>query len=91
MNKSNQLISLVLAAGVAGVAVLSLANAPIMAALPGDVVLGVGASIAIFGLAVYDYSRRVRSLTLPIRLLRPALPVARPCEQNRNCPDRAAA
>ena len=91
MTKSNQLISLVLAAGLAGVAVFSLANAPIMAALPGDVLLGVGASLAIFGLAVYDYSRRARSLTVPVRLLRPNLPADRDCVRNSNCQDRAAA
>jgi len=91
MNKSNQLIPLVLAAGVAGVAVFSVANAPIMAALRGDVVLGAGASLAIFGLAIFDYSRRARSLTVPARLLRPTVSANRRCERTNDCPDRIAA
>jgi len=91
MNKSSQMISHVLAAGVAGVAVFSLANTSIMAALPADVVLGVGASVAIFGLALYDYSRRARALVVPARLLRPTLPAAHAGDRNASCPDRIAA
>jgi hypothetical protein len=92
MSKSTQLISLVLAAGTSGVAVFSLANASFLAGLPGDVVLGVGASVAIFGLAIFDYSRRARSLTAPARLLRPTLPTAA-CtpERNDSRSNRAAA
>jgi hypothetical protein len=74
MNKSNKLISLVLATGAAGVAFFSFANGPFSVALPGDVIIGLGASVAVIGLAVSDYSRRMRSLTPPARLLRPALP-----------------
>ena len=80
MNKSTQLISLTLATGAAGVALFSLANAPFTAALRGDVIIGLGASAAMLGFAAFDYSRRVRSLRLPTRLLRPTLPVsARTC------------
>lgn len=74
MKNSLQSISLILAAGAAGVALFSLANAPFTAALSGDVILGVGASLALLGFAAYDYSRRVRSVSLPVRLLRPNLP-----------------
>ena len=89
MNKSHKQLSLVLAAGAAGVAFFSLANAPFTAALPGDVILGLGAS-----LAVYDYSRRVQPLALPVRLLRPTLPaVSRPgdCGQKNSRKDCIAA
>lgn len=79
MNKSNQLITLSLAAGAAGVAVFSLANSALLAALPAEVILGVGASAALVGFAIYDYSRRVRSLAAPARLLRPCLPATAGC------------
>ncbi len=88
MNKPNQLISLILAAGVA---VFSLANAPFLAGLRGDVLLGVGASVAIFGVAVHDYSRRARSLTSPVRLLRPALHAECAGDRPASSPDRLAA
>ena len=91
MNKSTQVIALIFAAGLAGVAVFSLANSSLLAALPGDVVLGVGASVAIFGLAIFDYSRRARTLTPPARLLRPALPAARASNRGDSRSDRAAA
>lgn len=79
MNKSNQLISLTLAAGAAGVAFFSLANAPFTAALQGDVIIGIGASAAMLAFAAFDYSRRARSLRLPARLLRPTLPATVRC------------
>ena len=94
MNKSNKLIALVLATGAAGVAFFSLANAPFTAALPGDVILGLGASLAVCGIAVHDYSRRVQPLALPVRLLRPTLPaVSRPgdCGQKNSRKDCIAA
>ena len=94
MNKSTQLISLTLAAGVAGVALFAFANSPFTAALRGDVIVGVGASVALLGFAAYDYSRRIRSLSRPARLLRPALPVdarARSCNLEGNRKDCLAA
>ncbi len=75
MNKHSQLISLTFAAA-AGVALFSLANAPFTAALRGDVILGLGTSLALVGFAAYDYSRRPRSLSSPGRLLRPKARIA---------------
>ena len=80
MNKSNQLISLSIAAGSAGVAAFSLANSPLLAALPVEAILGAGASLAIIGLAIYDYSRPARNLSVPAQMLRPTLRAAVPCE-----------
>ncbi len=91
MNKSNPLIPLTLAAGAAGVALFSFANAPFTAALRGDVIIGIGASVALLGFAAYDYSRRMRLLSRPARMLRPALPAdvrSRSCDlegNRKNC------
>jgi|GEM_PF-5883828 len=84
MNKSNQSISLILAAGSAGAAAFSLANSALLAALPAEVILGAGASLAILGLAIYDYTRRARSLAVPVRLLRPNLPTTATCSCSNN-------
>jgi hypothetical protein len=78
-----QLLSFVLATGAAGVAGFFLANSAFVASLPGDVILGAGASLALLGFATYDYSRRYLPLTVRTRVLRPGLPAA--------TPDRAAA
>jgi hypothetical protein len=93
MNTTNKLLSVILAAGAAGVAVFALANSAFVAALPADVILGAGASLAILAFAAYDYSRRYLPLALPGRLLRPHLPAAvKACLGTRNtCKDRAAA
>jgi len=72
--KTITLLSVTLAVGIAGVAAFALANSAFVAALPGDVILGTGASLAILGFAAYDYSRRF--LPLPVRALRPKLPAA---------------
>lgn len=94
MNKSTKLIALTFAAGAAGVALFSLANAPFTAALRGDVIVGIGASVAVLAFAAFDYSRPVRSLSRPARLLRPALPTtvrSASCEAEDNRKDRLAA
>jgi hypothetical protein len=93
MNTTNKLLSVSLAAGAAGVAAFALANSAFVAALPADVILGAGASLAILAFAAYDYSRRYLPLALPGRLLRPHLPAAvKACLGPRNsCKDRAAA
>jgi hypothetical protein len=75
MNKSNKLLSLVFVTAAAGAVLFSFANAPFTAALRGDVILGIGASVALLGLAAFDYSRRARSLNARAQLLRPTLPV----------------
>ncbi len=85
--KTIQLLSVILAAGVAA---FSLASSSFVAALPGDVILGTGASAAILGFAAYDYSRRYLPLRLPARTLRPQLPASvasRPaaCPAGKDC------
>jgi hypothetical protein len=88
--KTITLLSVTLAAGIAGVAAFALASSSFVAALPGDVILGTGASLAILGFAAYDYSRRYLPLPLPGRVLRPKLPAAvasRPasCASRKDC------
>lgn len=74
MNNTNKLLSVILAAGTTGVAAFALANSAVVAALPADVILGAGATLAILGFAAYDYSRRYLPLALPGRKLHPKLP-----------------
>lgn len=75
MKTSAKYISLVLAAGIAGVALFALANASFTAAFRGDVAVAIAASAAVVGFAAYDYSRRTQPLSIPARVLRPSLPV----------------
>lgn len=86
MKNSTQLLSVVLAAGTAGLAVFSLVNSAFFAALPADVLLGVGASLGLLGFAAYDYSRRHLPLSRPmVGILRPSLPAVaeRECRKDR--------
>ena len=96
MKNSSQSISLILAAGAAGVAIFALANAQFTAGLPAVTLLAIAVSIALLSLAVYDYSRRVLPLRLPVRLLRPTVPAVRTGRSSaygnaRNCQERVAA
>jgi hypothetical protein len=54
------------------IALVALANASFTAALPGEIILGAGASLAIVGLMISDYRRYVRPLAAPARVVRPA-------------------
>ncbi|MBI2498449.1 MAG: hypothetical protein HYV75_11230 [Opitutae bacterium] len=91
MRNIKPLLSVILATGAAGVAVFAVANSAFVASLPGDVILGAGASVAILGFAAYDYSRRYLPLDLPGRTLRPKLPMVTPCRATCSpCKDRAA-
>ena len=72
MKQSSQFTSALIVA--LGTALIALSSARFTAALPGDIIMGAGASLAIVGLAIHDYSRRVQPLSLPSRVLRPALP-----------------
>ena len=74
MKTSAHFTSALITAGAIGTALIALSGARFTAALPGEVILGVGASLAVLGLAFYDYSRRLQPLSLPARLLRPTLP-----------------
>ena len=84
MKNSTKYISLVSAAGVAGLALFALANASFTAALRGDVVMAITTSVSLFAFAVYDYSRRQKSLATCAQfsapsMLRPSLPVGDVC------------
>lgn len=92
MKNNLTLLSVILAAGTAGVVGFNVANSSFVAALPGDVILGAAASVAILAFAIYDYSRHYAPLALPGRLLRPKLPAAATPRSLGNdcCKDRAA-
>jgi hypothetical protein len=77
MKNSRKSLSLIFAAGAAGVAFFQFASASFTAALPAETLVAIAASAAIVGVAVYDYSRRYQPLCPPDRVVRPAL-VARP-------------
>lgn len=78
-----QPIALILAAGVAGVALFAFANSRFVAGLPVEDLLATGAAVALVRFAIYDYSRRVQPLAMPVRLLRPIRPAAaRACYDN---------
>jgi hypothetical protein len=71
MKTTRNILSIVIAAGAPGVALLAITNL-----LPADIALAI---ISVGGLAAFaalDYSRNTKSLRVPGRLLRPALPVA---------------
>ncbi len=74
MKNSLKSISLTLAAGLAGAACFTLANAQFTATLPSDTLFAIAASLALIGGAAADYSRRLEPLTPRRQLLRPALP-----------------
>ena len=73
MKNSAQLISLVLAAGAAGVALVKLGSALITAVVNGEVILAIAASVAVVLFAAYDYARRLDRVQLLAPVLRPAL------------------
>ena len=75
MKTSFKYVSLVLAAGAAGVALFALANASFTSFFRGDVAVAVATSAAVIGFAIHDYSRRTESLRLPAKVLRPSLPL----------------
>jgi hypothetical protein len=95
MKNSSKSSSLILAAGLAGVAIFSLANSSFIAALPGDAIMAFAISAAVIGVAIFDYSRRIQSVTVPCRVMRPVLPANTPsssgCGSRSNHTDRRAA
>lgn len=76
MNNSFKTASQILAAGLAGVVLLTLAIAPVVAALSGEIIFAIAASAAIIGVAINDYTRQVQSLGVPCRVERLVLPAA---------------
>jgi len=70
--KTSKLLSLVLVAATAGLAVFGLANTEFSARLPLEVLLGVTVTLGLLRVAFSDYSRRPKSLPLPMAaVLRP--------------------
>jgi hypothetical protein len=75
--KTSKLLSVSLAAGLAGVVLAKLASISALAALPGANLFAVGAGFAVAGLAAYDYSRRHQPLQPRVpTLARPSLPAS---------------
>jgi hypothetical protein len=89
--KTTKLFSTILAAGLAGVALVKFGNSSLLASLPGDKLFAIGASLALVGFAAYDYSRRIKTLAVKSNpSLRPPLPStnapASPAYQVRRVP-----
>ncbi len=95
MKNSSKSSSLILAAGLAGVAIFSLANSSFIAALPGDAIMAFTISAAAIGVAIFDYSRHVQPTTVPCRVMRPVMPSATRsssgCDSRSTRNDRLAA
>jgi hypothetical protein len=70
MKTTRNLLSIVIAAGAPGVALLALTNL-----IAADVALAIIAVSGLLAFAALDYSRTAKSLRSPARILRPALPV----------------
>lgn len=75
-------LSILALSAAAGVALVKLSSASFLASVSGELVIGIGASLAIVGLMISDYRRLVRPLTVPARVVRPAAPAARPQRTN---------
>jgi hypothetical protein len=71
MKTTRNILSIVIAAGTAGVALLAISNI-----ISADIALAIIAVSGLAGFAALDYSRNLKSLRVPGRLLRPTLPVA---------------
>lgn len=73
--KNLKTLSLLLAAGLAGVALVKLGSSSFAASFPSGKLAVVAISAALIGFAAYDYSRQAKKLALKSRaLLRPTLP-----------------
>ena len=70
MKTTRNILSIVIAAGAPGVALLALTNL-----IAADLALAVIAVSGLLAFAALDYSRTGKSLRAPDRILRPALPV----------------
>lgn len=73
-------LSNILVAVIAGVVLITVSNASFLADLSGEVVMSVLAGVALLGIAISDYARRTRPLTIRTNLLRPAL--VHPCPKS---------
>jgi len=71
MKTISNILSVIIAAGAPGVALLTINNL-----IPADVAIAVISVGALVGFAAYDYTRATKSLQTPGRILRPTLPAA---------------
>lgn len=76
MKTSVKYISLVAVASSAAVVFFMFVNSSFTARFPFGLVFSIAASIAVIGIAAYDYSRGGKSLHSSARILRPTAPVA---------------
>ncbi|HVT73022.1 MAG TPA: hypothetical protein VHD61_07785 [Lacunisphaera sp.] len=91
MKTSPRNISL-LAAGITGVAFLSIANSTFVGSLPVGSIIGAGAALVAVVIAVRDYTRPVRVFNPAARMIHPALPATATCPAGSTCAkDRLAA
>ncbi|MBA4137143.1 MAG: hypothetical protein C0518_07490 [Opitutus sp.] len=65
-------LSILALSATAGAVLMKLSNASFFAAVPGELVIAAGASLAIVGLMIGDYRRFVRPLAVPASVVRPA-------------------
>ncbi len=72
--KSQKTLSIILAAGLAGVALVALSNASFLASVPAELLISAAVAGAIVGLAVADYSRRLTPLKPMAPVLHPSFP-----------------
>ncbi|HET7536154.1 MAG TPA: hypothetical protein VFJ90_06855 [Candidatus Didemnitutus sp.] len=72
--KSQKTLSIILAAGAAGVALVALSNASFLATVPADLLIAASAAGAIVGLAIADYSRRIQPLKPLAPVVHPTFP-----------------
>jgi hypothetical protein len=68
-------LSNILIAAAAGVALITFSNASFLATVSGEVVMGGLAAVAVLGIAVSDYARRPRPLTVRASVVRPEMSV----------------
>ena len=71
MKTIRNILPLLVAAGASGVALLAINNL-----VSADIALAITAVGGLVAFAAFDYSRNLKSLRVPGRILRPTLPVA---------------
>ena len=94
--KTNQNTFVITAVTIAGIVLVTLANASFTANLPLEVVFAASFSLAMIGVAYTDFARNRRPLAVTSRVLRPTLPAsvasfAPASAAGRNGSDRIAA
>lgn len=85
MKTIHHLTSILVAAGSAGVAVLTLSNL-----ISADLGFALVSIIALAGFALFDYARPMKSLRPLAPVLRPVLPSASPSATSADCCVKAA-